>query len=292
MSKSIKKLSDDLTILNTKIQDLADNLQSLYKDYFQNFSTIVNRQLVLATYQVCTQKYPDSFLRLSYQERMKLQEKIRTFNHIFIQDFIDNLKSIECSNNQFIQSFYRDIFDFFSSLIVMENDDETSLNQENNQKKYSNNEDISTDIDINPQDLIKFQINLEDCIEECLMNLSHHTNKYLQNAGILPNKIPSKILEMALQGEENTSIVSGSPNLLSLLIEKEDKSENIDITPITAICLRLTEIEFNNSALNLTRQKITNLLQKLDTLDEEYQKITRQYAIAQAESAWRSSWVE
>lgn len=291
MSKSIKKLSDDLTILNTKIQDLANNLQSLYKDYFQNFSLIVNRQLVLATYQVCTQKYPDSFLRLSYQERTKLQEKIRTFNYIFVQDFIDNLKSIELSNNQFLKSFYGDIFGFFSSLIVIDNnEEETSLNQENNQKIYSDNE--PTSIDINPQDLIKFQIDLEDCIEECLMNLSHHTNKYLQSAGILPNKIPNKILEMALQGEANTSLVSGSPNLLSLLIEKEDKSENIDITPITAICLRLTEIEFNNPTLNLTRQKITNLLQKLDTLDEEYQKITKQYAIAQAESAWRSSWVE
>ena len=96
---------------------------------------------------------------------------------------------------------------------------------------------------------------------------------------------------MALQGEENTSLVSGSPNLLSLLIEKEDKSEMFNITPIIAVCLRLTEIEFNDSGLNLIRQKITNLLQKLDSLDDEYQKITRQYAIAQAESAWRSSWV-
>lgn len=291
MSKSIKKLRDDLTVLNTKIQDLATNLQSLYKDYFHNLSTIVNRQLVLATYQICTQKYPDSFLRLSYQERAKLQEKIKTLEGIFIQSFVDSLKSIEVPNNQFIQGFYNSIIECFPSATMTENnEEETSINKSEIQENKSENLSISTDL--NPEDLIKFQIDVEDCLEECLTNLSHRTNKYLQNAGILPDKVPNKILEMALQGEENTSIVSGSPNLLSLLIEKEDKLENFNITPIIAICLRLTEIEFNDSGLNLIRQKITNLLQKLDTLDDEYQKITRQYAIAQAESAWRSSWSE
>jgi hypothetical protein len=291
MSKSIQKLRDDLTVLNTKIQDLATNLQHLYKDYFQNLSSIVHRQLVLATYQICTQKYPDSFLRLSYQERVKLQEKIKALDGIFIQDFVDSLKSIEFPNNQFIQNFYASILELFSSSIITENnEEETSINKSEIQAKESENLTISADL--NPDDLIKFQIDIEDCLEECLTNLSHRTNKYLQNAGILPDTIPSKILEMALQGEENTSVVSGSPNLLSLLIEKEDKSESFNITPIIAICLRLTEIEFNHSGLNLIRQKISNLLQKLDTLDEEYQKITRQYAIAQAESAWRSSWSE
>jgi hypothetical protein len=291
MSKSIQKLRDDLTVLNTKIQDLATNLQHLYKDYFQNLSSIVHRQLVLATYQICTQKYPDSFLRLSYQERVKLQEKIQALDGIFIQDFVDSLKSIEFPNNQFIQNFYASILELFSSSIITENnEEETSINKSEIQAKESENLTISADL--NPDDLIKFQIDIEDCLEECLTNLSHRTNKYLQNAGILPDTIPSKILEMALQGEENTSVVSGSPNLLSLLIEKEDKSESFNITPIIAICLRLTEIEFNHSGLNLIRQKISNLLQKLDTLDEEYQKITRQYAIAQAESAWRSSWSE
>lgn len=287
MSKSIKKLSDDLKVLNTKIEDLATHLRSLYKDYFQKFSVVVNRQLVLATYQVCTQKYPDSFLSLSYQERINLQEKIKSFNDILVQDFVEKLKLIQFPNNQFIQDFYDEIFNLFSSFLVTENNqEETSFNAGNNQE----NEIVF--IELNPNDLIKFHIDIEDCIEESLMNISHQANKYLQKIGILPNKIPSKILEMALQGEDNTSLISGSSNLLSLLIEKNDQSENIDITPITAICLRLTEVEFNDSDLNLIRQKITNLLQKLDTLHEEYQKVTRQYAIAQAESAWRSSWVE
>lgn len=291
MSKSIQKLRDDLTVLNTKIQDLATNLDDLYKNYFQNLSSIVHRQLVLATYQICTQKYPDSFLRLSYQERIKLQEKIKALDTIFIQDFLDSLKSIQFPNNQFIQDFYTNIIEFFSSSIITENNEqENSINKSEIQE--NNSENLSISVGLNPDDLIKFQIDIEDCLEECLTNLSHRTNKYLQNAGILPDTIPSKILEMALQGEENTSVVSGSPNLLSLLIEKEDKSESFNITPIIAICLRLTEIEFNHSGLNLIRQKISNLLQKLDTLDEEYQKITRQYAIAQAESAWRSSWSE
>ncbi|MBL1208658.1 hypothetical protein [Geminocystis sp. GBBB08] len=291
MSKSIKKLRDDLIVLNTKIQNLATNLLSLYQDYFQNFSEIVNRQLILAVYQICTQKYPDSFLRLSYQQRINLQKQIKALDTIFIENLLDSFKSIELPNNKFIQDFYNQIITLFSSLLITENSpQETLLDSKNTQT--NNSENLSTSQEINPEELIKFQLDIEDCIEECLMNISHRTNKYLQNANILPNKIPSKILEMALQAEENTSLVSGSPNLLSLVIEKEDTSDNLNISPIIALCLRLTEIEFNHTQLNLIRQKITILLQELDALENEYTKINQQYAIAQAESAWRSSWNE
>lgn len=61
MTRSIKQLRNDLGILNVKIKDLATELQSLYQDYFPQLIAVVKRQLILATYQVCTQKYPSAF---------------------------------------------------------------------------------------------------------------------------------------------------------------------------------------------------------------------------------------
>ncbi|BAQ64722.1 hypothetical protein [Geminocystis sp. NIES-3709] len=288
MSKSIKQLRNDLTILSEKIKDLAINLQGLYRDYLESLSVVVKRQLTLATYQICTQKYPDAFLNLSYQKRYDLQGRIKGLENTFKDNLFNAFQSIEVGNNQVIQDFYNHIISIFSVEQISKDNNlvdlEIAQNSENN---------LAKEEELNPHDLIKFQLDIEDCLEECLTNISHQTNKYLQDAHILPNKIPSKILEMALQAEENTSIVSGAPNLLSLLIEREDKSDNnVDITPIVAICLRLTEIEFNDPSLNLIRQKINNILRKLDDLDNEYQQKKQKYSIAQAESAWRSSWNE
>jgi hypothetical protein len=288
MSKSIKQLSNDLTILNEKIKDLATNLQDLYYHYFENLSSVVKRQLTVATYQICTQKYPTAFLDLSYQKRYDLQQKIKGLKTVFQEDLFKALSSITLNNNQVIQEFYSKIIKAITEegISPQENlsDGEITEDSETNSVKEE---------ELDSQDLIKLQLDIEDCLEECLTNISHRANKCLQEAHILPDKIPSKIIEMALQAEENTSLVSGAPNLLSLLIEREDKSDNnIDITPIVAVCLRLTEIEFNDPSLNVIRQKINTFLKQLDEVDNEYQKKRQKYSIALAESAWRSSWNE
>lgn len=295
MSKSIKQLRNDLTILNEKIKDLATNLQDLYYHYFEHLSSVVKRQLTVATYQICTQKYPTAFLDLSYQKRYDLQQKIKGLETVFKEDLLKAFSSIalrhsviELNNNQVIQEFYAKIIKAIS---------EEEISPQENLSDVEITENSETDLtqeeELDSQDLIKLQLDIEDCLEESLTNISHRTNKYLQEAHILPDKIPSKIIEMALQAEENTSLVSGAPNLLSLLIEREDKSDhNIDITPIVAVCLRLTEIEFNDPSLNLIRQKINTFLKQLDELDNEYQRKRQKYSIALAESAWRSSWHE
>ncbi|WP_017292858.1 hypothetical protein [Geminocystis herdmanii] len=288
MSKSIKQLRNDLTILNEKIKDLATNLQDLYCHYFENLSAVIKRQLTVATYQICTQKYPTAFLDLSYQKRYDLQQKIKGLETVFKEDLFKALSLIDLSNNQVIQEFYSKIIKAIS-----EEEISSQKNLSDVEITENNQTDLTKEEELDSQDLIKLQLDIEDCLEECLTNISHRANKYLQEAHILPDKIPSKIIEMALQAEENTSLVSGAPNLLSLLIEREDKSDhNIDITPIVAVCLRLTEIEFNDPSLNVIRQKINTFLKQLDELDNEYQRKRQKYSIALAESAWRSSWNE
>lgn len=305
MARSIKQLRSDFEIINLKIKDLARELQSLYKDYFPQLVTVVKRQLILATYHICTQKYPSAFLSLTYQQKVNLQKNIKALIPLFVNDLSKNITNLEIDESDILSELKGAILRFlpvFNNNNSSTNTGLTSESKEDNKNSQDNSGIVKEDnnsfpdddsfLEIYPENLIRLQVGIDDAIEEALVNLSHGANKYLLEFGILPKNVPTKILEMALQAEENTSLVSGAPNLLSLLIEKDDKSQEMNVTPVVALCLRVNEIEFHDPLLNQIRQKISKIFQSLNSLDDEYQNKRQQYQMALAESAWRSSWID
>ncbi|MEM8779789.1 MAG: hypothetical protein AAGF26_13135, partial [Cyanobacteria bacterium P01_G01_bin.49] len=138
-----------------------------------------------------------------------------------------------------------------------------------------------------------------------LDNLSQEVNHSLQKAKIIPNQLPPKLLEMALQAEEAAS-TGNSPNILDLLVETSQKTENENneneeeepeetdakVTKISAIRLRLSEIEFAEPQLSIQRKAIRQELEKLKKMRKNYHLTQRESAKAEAEAAWRSSWHE
>jgi hypothetical protein len=296
MSKSIKQLREELEILQTTVSNLAIELEESYEKYFRNLGNSVAQQLVLASYQICTQKYPQNFLKLSFNERHNLQQKIKGLKSIFNQQLADYLLNIDYVKKEIIETFNQIILTDEPEI----DKEELNLPQENvtqddlpkadgDSNSIINNEDRLT-----PDSLIKFHLQIDRSIDETLKDISQAANRYLQKESIFPSQLPAKILDMALQAEESASVMSSSPNLLSLLIEREQnqETEERDITPITAICMRLSEIEFSDPSLSVHRHQIRNILAKIQNLKEQYQKKQQQYAIAEAEAAWRSSWFD
>lgn len=146
---------------------------------------------------------------------------------------------------------------------------------------------------ISPKDLVYWQEQLEESIVEELQNLSHAANRLLQQAEILPSRLPEPVLEVAAKADLASESAVSPPNLLNLLIETEDEDEKEStMTHLMAIRLRLSEIEFSDSASSLWRSKIRDLSTRLNKLGREYQKKQKERSIAQAEAAWRSSWYE
>lgn len=146
---------------------------------------------------------------------------------------------------------------------------------------------------ISPRDLVYWQEQLEEGIVEELQNLSHAANRSLQQAEILPSRLPEPVLEVAAKADLSSESTVSPPNLLNLLIETEDEEEKEStMTHLMAIRLRLSEIEFSDSASSLWRSKIRDLSTRLNKLGREYQKKQKERSIAQAEAAWRSSWYE
>jgi hypothetical protein len=77
MARSLDQISNDLTALEASTARIDEQLQTLYQDYLGVLGKAVKQQLVLAVYHLCTQAYPDEFLKLSVSQREKLQAGIR-----------------------------------------------------------------------------------------------------------------------------------------------------------------------------------------------------------------------
>lgn len=282
MSKSIKQLREELEILQTNVSTLATELGESYGKYLANLTDSVPKQLILACYQICTQKYPAQFLKLSFNERHNIQQEIKSLKLIFEEKLADYLLNIDYLDEDLIQNFQKIILKNQTEIDEIDEDKDDETESKNNQKELT------------PDSLIKLHLQIDHSIHDTLKDISQIANRRLQKQSILPPQLPPKILDLALQAEENNPIMSGVPNLLSLLIEKEQDQEEEDrnITPIVAICLRLLEIEFADPNLAFQKNQIRNILAKIEKIRGQYDQKQQQYLSAEAEAAWRSSWFD
>ncbi|MDH6088643.1 hypothetical protein [Umezakia ovalisporum] len=275
MARSIELIEQDIAVLQEAMGAIAVELHNAYADYLSTLGQALGKQLILASYHLCTQGYPEKFLRLSLNQRQKLQQAIRKLGQggaelllSYIQGEGD--KKEEHKEDEEV-TYVSEVSEVNSPL-----------------KSFSPNFS-------NPVELGKWQQNLENLLQELLKNVSRDANVLLQKAGILPKKLPEPILEAAATvSEASAEVMPGPPNLLNLVLEIENEKdlENPKITQIMAINLRLGEIEFADTKLSCERRQIRHILVQLNKIGRDYQKKQRERSVAEAESAWRASWFE
>ncbi len=298
MARAIEKIEQDLAALEEAIALLRAEFYRIYTQYLKVLGQAVRRQLILASYQVCTQGYPETFLSLPFNQRQKLQQSIQELGKQ-VQEQL--LSSLEASNN---------VMDTKGAENTQSNPEQLPEQREESEDMAP--EPLSEPVQLSegsdelkivertntpatkPEQLTQWQEKLEEAIARILQTLSLKTNRLLQENGILPRKLPPVVLEAAAKADASAEVTTGSPNLLNLLMEteSEDDAEDSTLTRIIAINLRLSEIEFADPTLNASRNQIRNLSAKGNTLYRQYQKKQRERAVAQAEAAWRASWYE
>ena len=331
MARSIQQIKQDLETLQKTVAEAATELQQLYNDYLQVLSQSVKQQLVLASYQLCTQIYPESFLKLSFKQRQQLQEKIREISQE-VAEFLQQLNNIEQNesspeqtelnllaemirNLPLGESSNQEIATDKNQLPALENSDEAESQPEiiiagdpsNIQELAEHLENIAAEklesdklqeINFsNPEHLVLWQRRVEKNLKQTLDDTSRKVNKSLQDNNIIPSRLPTKVIDMAIQANEvtgNGHKVNSLPNILNLVIEteKESKSSNPKVAQISLLRLRLSEIEFTDPSASLQRNKIRNFSKKIEQLRQQYRAKEREYAIAEAEAAWRAGWYE
>ncbi|MEH2096059.1 hypothetical protein [Nostoc sp.] len=277
MARAIERIERDIEALKEAIRAIAIELQNAYASYLNTLGLAVRKQLILASYHLCTQGYPENFLHLSLNQRQQLQQAIRKSGQVAAEQLLACIKSDEAG---------------LDKEEVEEEDKEVASSE---LLDTSNSQPLTTDTS-NPIELAKWQQNLEEVTQEILKKVSHDANLLLQKSGVLPKKLPEPILAAAAAAasEASAEAMPGPPNLLNLVIEieNEQQSEDSGLTQIMAINLRLGEIEFADVALSSERRQIRSILVQLNKLGREYQKKHRERAIAEAEAAWRASWFE
>jgi hypothetical protein len=273
MTRAIERIEKDIIALKEATRAIAQQLNLAYARYINTLGLALQKQLILASYYLCTQGYPDEFLNLSLNQRQKLQQSIRKLSQQAAQELISYIQPPEVTQTE----------------VVLETEEEEEKDEQEEKEQQPEALDPS-----NPIELVEWQQEVEEGIEETLKKVSQGANILIQKTGVLPKKLPEPILTAATAASESSSDMMPSlPNILNLVIEISDQEDSEDsITQIMAIHLRLGEIEFADVTLLTERKRIRNILMQLSKVGREYQKRQKELKIAEAEAAWRASWFE
>lgn len=304
MARAIERIEREIGVLEQTIAELAAEFYNIYSRYLTALGQGIRQQLIVATYHLCTQSYPEEFLSLSFNKRQKLQQAIKQLADRTAQELIILVNSpmqekspLLSINELEISELQELIEESIAEIEEGESDEENSVSEsdygESNAEHEQTMEKPNTQI-TNPEGLLQWQERLETAIGKILQKLSRDSNLRLQQVGLLPKKLPEPVLEAAAKVEAAAETMPGPPNLLNLVIETESdrESQSSTVTHLIAIHLRLSEIEFPDSTLTTLRQQIRNLSVRLHTTRREYQKKQREKAVAEAELAWRASWFD
>lgn len=292
MSGAIDRIDKEIEALEEASEAIGQELYSSYSNYFMALGQASRQQLILATYHICTQGYPQTFLKLPLSKKQELQQGLRKLAGQIQNQLLELLKgppNLEQEDKTTENN---------PNISTSVPDNSTSLVPSDNSSIQS-----SSLILRDPEELAEWQEFLEEGIVKLLKAFSRKINQFLQQNGILPKKMPGQLLEAVNKAEANGETIPGLPNLLNLLLEAENAAEESGMSmnaanfadatlQIMAINLRLSEIEFADATVNSWRNQIRNLSGKLNKLRREYEKKLHERAVAEAEASWRAIWFE
>jgi hypothetical protein len=340
MVKAIEQIRHDLQKITERVAQVKQNLETCYDDYLDSIGLSVERQLVLAAYQLCTRVYPQNFLQLSYDQREKMQQQLRQMG----KDIHNNLcavltnpppaepepgpailltGAIEGDEDDAVDQELLEVFESIDEVLGdasaptamisrrgNDHDNSESNNPEGKQRRtelsdlaeriaesladmMQQPEEEEEGIDEgSPEALIQWYRSTEKSIRQVLNQGSREINRLLQHAAVLPGNVPSKVLELAIQNNQPPSSSPHASNLINLVIEAEMANKKKKRVRVTAIHLKLSELEFGDAQVSGKRNRIREQLGKIKQLKKYYKKSKKDLAIAEAEAAWRSSWHE
>lgn len=298
MAKPIEQIEQDLHQLRTSSRELGRELTAAYRSYFGCFAPTLKQQSIQGCYHLCTNFYPEAFLKINYDQRAQL---LKTLQRVIRNVIADLSVHIESSGS------------------TSDDDDDEPTGELTAMP--------ATPIDWfeTPSSLSTWQRNLEEELSHSLKEISYKLNVLLQQAQIMPSDIPKPILEANPEVDRQGGNTANIPNLLSVLIgqnnnqreieidddnededEAEDEEDALDaamesllqsrdpanIIQIHSLYLRLTEVEFSNATVLSLRKNISQLINKVKILNREYTHKQKELKIAEAEAAWRNSWFE
>jgi hypothetical protein len=303
MVRDIKEIENHLNKLEEQAQAIGEKLEKTYQEYTEELGTTLQQQLLFSVYQICTQEYPQGFLRLKSSQQKALQKQVRELGeqakeHLNLGgEVLQKLESEEEGSAEVDYILSEEWESLDQGEESTENESRTNLLKDLLNAREAT--DDSETQDTNPENLIAWSSLQEEAIALVLENVSSQANELLREIGVIPQYFPKEMIDAALQSEGAGSISNRCPGVLHLMLEVERKNqeqktnkEDNEVMQLTLVRLRVGELEFAAPNLNRKRRELREFDKQIKQLQEQYNKVKRERAIAQAELAWRSSWQE
>jgi hypothetical protein len=323
MSKTLGQVEREITDLEREFATLAEAVFNAYQEYLGTLGKITRQQIILASYYICTQAYPSSFLRLSLNQRQRLQQSLLALANLAPTKLLNILngppqpqpESVPLSAITADRLLASEITDPVDDPSV----DEVLAIQEaeastDNLESIASIETESTvewfdprlkHEQLSPSQLEAWLDALEQAIADCLHQFSGQVNQLLQQNAVLPPNLPESLLEIFAKAEIMSDTVTGPPNILSIPVEAlSEVSSSRKLTSesatlfknlperLVSLRLNLADIEFLDTTVAASRTTIRNLLTTLLKRKQNYQKRQQECIVIAAETAWRASWFE
>ena len=77
MSGTVEQLTQQLAALDRQAEELEASLRTTYGSYLNALAKTLRQQLILASYYICTEGYPEDFLKLPLAQRYDLQTRLK-----------------------------------------------------------------------------------------------------------------------------------------------------------------------------------------------------------------------
>lgn len=305
MAGTVEQIQQEIAAIEQVIATTAEELRVLYDRYLTSLGQSVRQQLIQAGFYLCTQGYPEQFLRLTLGQRQQLQQHLRQLAQQSQQLLShDQLMKAQAERTEVALLSLPE-----AALVGPDPADDAEAPTFPPEKSPAAEEHPFGALLRSSRilALLEWQEQLEAAIVTTLQLISHQANHALQQAGLIPPHLPKALLEMAVKTEAGSESGTGVPNILSFLVEavsenaaEQDKPDDYDPVeplglpplPLRVIHLHLAEIEFHDAQVMVWRTKIRTLFNKVRVLARDYRKKQQERAIAEAEAAWRTSWFD
>ncbi len=95
MARGLERIERDIVALEEAVRAIALEIQGAYASYLTTLGQAVRQQLILASYHLCTQGYPEKFISLSLNKRQQLQQGLRKIAQQGAEQLLAQIKSNE-----------------------------------------------------------------------------------------------------------------------------------------------------------------------------------------------------
>ncbi|MBE9033081.1 hypothetical protein IQ266_25415 [filamentous cyanobacterium LEGE 11480] len=260
MAQSLEQINQSLKKLEQQAIDLGEKLHVAHQGYRNVLAQTANDQLIMSSFTLCTEAYPEEFLQLSVSERHQLQTTLRGLAKQLqtdlrevpspqtpIEELAPSTNSISLPEMLALPSTESDLSEApepepeVEEILILDEEDELDdgLDEAVNPGEQRGQQieaelkalfslesllsQSQPQLPQNPVEQVSFwNEQVDRQASQFLRQVSAEINRLMQKSKILPGQIPAPILEAAALAESGEGF-GKTPHLVRMVLEAREK---------------------------------------------------------------------